>query len=294
MRITNNMMVGTFMRNLNNNARGMDKLQERLSTGKQLNRPSDDPVGLVGALRLRTGLTETDKYLNNTNDGVSWLQTTDTAIGQAGDILQRVRELTISGASDVLPQQARDAINQEIMQLSAQLLQVANTTHGDRYIFAGYRTNQPSFGAGGVYNGTPSPSPIEYEIGVNVKMQVNVEGDRVFKTIPDIFQLLTDISNDLTTANTANLSGSRITEIDAAMDRVLSIRAEVGAKTNRLELTQTRLEDSKLNFTALLSKVEDADMGETITQLKMQENVYSATLAAGARIIQPTLLDFLR
>jgi len=294
MRITNNMMVGTFLRNLNNNSRAMDKLQERLSTGKQLNRPSDDPVGLVGALRLRTGLAEAEKYLDNANDGISWLETTDTALGQLGDILQRVRELTISGASDALPQQARNAIAQEINQISEQILQIANTTQGNKYIFAGYRTDQPAFGAGGIYNGTTNPSPIEYEIGVNVKISVNVEGDRVFTAIPDIFTLLTNISADLTAANTANLSGPRIGEIDAAMDRILSIRSEVGAKANRLELTKTRLEDADLNLTNLLSKIEDANMGETITQLKMQENVYRSSLGAGARIIQPTLMDFLR
>ncbi|MDA8233879.1 MAG: flagellar hook-associated protein FlgL [Clostridia bacterium] len=294
MRITNNMMVGTFMRNLNNNTRALDQLQERLSTGKDLNRPSDDPVGLVGALRLRTGLTESAKYLDNVNDGLAWLQTTDIALGQVGDILQRVRELTISGASDVLPQQARDAIAKEVNELSFQLLQVSNTTHGDKFIFSGYRTNQPAFGVGGVYNGSPTPSPIEFEVGVNVKMAVNVEGERIFKTIPDAFQILTDIATDLSTGNTVNLSGPRIAELDAVMDRILSIRAEVGAKTNRLELTETRLQDSKLNLTDLLSKTEDANIGETITQLKMQENVYRASLGSGARIIQPTLMDFLR
>ncbi len=292
MRITQSMLVGNFLKNLNNNYRIMDTIQEQLSTGKRINRPSDDPVGIVSSLRLRAGLTETEKYLNNIEDARAWLDTTDIALGQATDLLHKARELTINGADDALSQQARDALAKEIQQLRDQMIQVANMTHDGRFVFGGFKTITPPFTAAGAYTG--DNGSITYEIGVNVSMQVNIPGDAVFINAQNVFQLLTAIEADLTAGNTASLSGVRLGELDTAIDNILSMRSEVGAKTNRLDLTKSRLDEANLNLSELLSKNEDINTAEVITQLKMQENTYRTALAAGARIIQPSLIDFLR
>jgi len=291
MRITQGMLVGNFLNNLNTNYRNMNKIQEQLATTKKINRPSDDPVGVVTSLRLYTGLTETEKYLSNVEDAMGWLNTTDTALGQASDVLDRVRELTIAGATDSLSQSARDALATEVSQLREQLEQIGNTAHDGRYVFGGFRTTEPPFAAG-AYAG--DAGSMNYEIGVNITMPINVTGDDVLINTVDTFALLTDIENDIIGGNTASLSGTRLGELDQAIDNILSLRSGVGAKTNRLELTQIRLEDAGLNFSTLLSENEDINTAEMITQLKMQENTYNTALAAGARIIQPTLLDFLR
>jgi len=291
MRITQGMLVGNFLNNLNTNYRNMNRIQEQLSTGKTINRPSDDPVGVVTSLRLYTGLTETEKYLSNVEDAKGWLNTTDTALGQASDVLDRVREITIAGATDSLSQTARDALAAEVSQLREQLEQIGNSAHDGRYVFGGFRTTEPPFAAG-AYAG--DPGSMNYEIGVNITMPINLTGDDVLINTVDTFALLTDIGNEITGGNTASLSGTRLGELDQAIDNILSLRSGVGAKTNRLELTQTRLEDAALNFSTLLSENEDINTAEMITQLKMQENTYNTALAAGARIIQPSLLDFLR
>ena len=292
MRVTQGMMVGNFLNNLNNNFKIMDKIQEQMSTGKRINRPSDDPVGVVSSLRLRTGLTEAEKYLSNVDDAKSWLDTTDTALGQAGDILQRVRELTVYGANDTLSQAARDALAKEVHQLREQVVQVANSTYDGRFIFGGFQTTTAPFTGAGVYTG--DTGTINYEIGVNVTMPVNITGDSAFINAVDVFALLTNIENEIIAGNSTSLSNVRLGEIDQVMDNIQSLRSDVGAKTNMAELTRTRLEDTNLNLSALLSKNEDINTGEVITQLKMQENTYRTALAAGARIIQPTLMDFLR
>lgn len=293
MRVTNNMMVANFLNNLSNNMREMDRIQQQLSTGKAINKPSDDPVNIIYSLRLNSSITETEKFLDNVASANAWLNTTDTALRQATEILQSVRELTVRGANDTLPQTSRDAMAKEIEQLREQLIQVANTNHDGRFIFGGFQTTQAPFTAAGVYTGSVV-SDIEYEIGISIKMTVNITGDDVFTNPVDSFQLLTDIANDLYAGNTVNLSTIRIGDLDRSIDNIIARRTEVGAKMNRLEMTQTRLDEAKTNFSGLLSSVEDIDMAEVITQLKMQENVYRTALASGARIIQPTLLDFLR
>lgn len=298
MRVTQGMMVGNFLNNLSNNFRIMDGIQEKLSTGRRINRPSDDPVGLVSSLRLRTGLAESEKYQGNVDDAIGWLNSNDTALGQAVDILHRARELTVRGASDTLPQASRDAIAQEIIQLREQMVQIANTSHDGRFIFGGFRTTQAPYDSAYNYLGDLAAN-IDYEIGVNIKMTVNITGNAVFSpaSLPpgtDVFDVLTGIENDLGTGNSNSLSNTRLGQLDIAIDNLLSLRSEVGAKTNRLELTRSRLEEATLNLSGLLSKTEDIDTAEVITQLQMQENTYRTALAAGARIIQPTLMDFLR
>ncbi|PKM44504.1 MAG: flagellar hook-associated protein FlgL [Firmicutes bacterium HGW-Firmicutes-8] len=300
MRVTQGMMVGNFLNNLNNNFRTMDKIQEQLSTGRRINRASDDPVGVVSSLRLRTGLTETEKYLSNVDDGKAWLETTDIALGQAGNILHRVRELTVQGANDTLPPQSLDAIAKEVAQLREQLIQVGNSTVDGRFIFGGYQTTNPPFIVSGLYGGDPAiiyngdNGTINYEIGVNIQVPINITGDSPFTSIMNIFDLLTDIKNDIAAGNTGSLSSVRLGQLDSVMDNMLSVRSDVGAKVNRMEMTKARLDDTNLNLSALLSKNEDIDTAKVITELKMQENTYQTALAAGARIIQPTLMDFLR
>jgi flagellar hook-associated protein 3 FlgL len=292
------MMVANFLNNLSNNMREMDKIQEQLSTGKKISKPSDDPVSVIYSLRLNSSITEAEKYLDNVAAANAWLYTTDTALRQAGDILQRVRELTVEGANDIIPQASRDAMAREIAQLREQMVQIANTTHDGRFVFGGFKTTQAPFDTAGNYTGTASPGGgIEYEIGISIKMTVNITGDVVFKNPPapvDVFQLLTNIENDLLAGNTANLTSLRIGELDRTLDNIIARRAEAGARMNRLEMTQLRLEEARMNFGELLSSAEDINMAEVITQLKMQENVYRTALSSGARIIQPTLLDFLR
>lgn len=292
MRITQSMMVGNFLNSLNTNYKAMNTIQEQLATGKRINRPSDDPVGLISSLRIRTSLTENEKYQGNVEDARSWLDTTDTALGQAGDIMQRARELTIYGANDTLSAAARDALAKEVHQLREQLIQVSNTSHDGRYVFGGYKTTNPPFTVAGVYTG--DNGVINYEIGINITMPVNTTGDAAFINVQDAFQLLNNVEADITAGNTLSLTNVRLSQMDLAMDNIQTLRSDVGAKTNRLDLTKSRLEDANLNLSALLSKNEDINTGEVITQLKMQENTYNTALAAGARIIQPTLTDFLR
>lgn len=289
MRVTQGMLNGTFMRNLNRNLRDMDKLQEQMSSGKRISKPSDDPVSVLSALRLRTGLVENTQYSRNVDDVNSWLNYTDSALNEVNTILQRIRQLAIYGANDTLPSQSKQAMAKEVQQLKEQLLHLGNSTHAGKYIFGGTQTTAKPFNVAGVYVG--DNNVFEQEIGAGMKVPVNVVGSNAFN---NVFSTVDNVVNDLNLGNTSNLSNLRLSQLDTIQDDILGIRAEIGAKVNRLELASNRISDAKVNFSELLSKNEDADMAKLITDLKMQENVYRASLSAGARIIQPSLLDFLR
>lgn len=290
MRVTNQMMSNNLLRNMYTNLRGLERAQDRLASGREVRRPSDDPVRVVNALGLRAGLGETVQYQNNIESALSWLEVTEGALAGAIEVLQRARDLAVQGATETLPQESRNALAQEVTQLKDQLGMIANTVYGDRYIFGGTKTHVPPYDNGS-WQG--NEKDIRFEIATGVKMPVNTPGKELFgdDTSPGAIKVLTDLARDLETAGSA--ISAKIGEIDKVLDKFIATRGEIGAKVNRLEMSLTRLEQTEFEQTDLLSRAEDADIAQAIMDLKNQENAYRVTLAAGARIIMPTLIDFL-
>jgi flagellar hook-associated protein 3 FlgL len=296
-RITQSMLSNQLLRNLNNNLGRMDKLQNQLSTGRSINKPSDDPVGISFSLRYRSELEVNDQYQKNIDAAVSYLDYTDTALDQMGTIMQRARELAVQGANGTNSPDSRKAIKTEIDQLYQQLTTTGNSKLNGKYVFNGQVTDQPPFPDPiNAENAVTNKGDIQFEIGAGVKIPINKTADQIFGAAGapnNAHQILKDLSNSLDT-NNQNGIGNAIELIDQRMTGMLAVRADVGAKTNRIDLGQNRLKDIAINLKSLQSKTEDADMSVVITNLKMDENVYQASLSAGTKLIQPTLIDFLR
>ncbi|MGF7184474.1 flagellar hook-associated protein 3 FlgL [Desulfitispora alkaliphila] len=314
MRVTQNMMSNNMLRNMQQNLRSMEKIQHQMASGKKMRRPADDPANLVNALRNRTQRTEIDKYKGNVGDGLTWMENIDAALGETGNVMHRVREITVRGANDTYSETDFKAMADEIRQLRDHLVQVANTKVGDRHIFAGTDTlNSPAVINGdGAVEWEGNSKDIEFEIGQGVKVPINVDGGNVFgirdndeasatygEVTEDIFGLLDELADKLSKEDfdpdiDQKAVSEYLGEIDKFMDNILTTRADVGARVNRLDHTQSWLTDLNINLTDLSSKMEDVDMAEAITHFTNFENVYRASLATGARTIQPTLVDFLR
>ncbi|MFS8639889.1 MAG: flagellar hook-associated protein FlgL [Symbiobacteriaceae bacterium] len=294
MRITGGMMITGLLRDLRRAQEALSTFQNQLASGKRVQRPSDDPVATVDSMRLRARIAEVERMQKNAEHARDWLETTDAALDQATQILQRARELAVRAASGSLPDSSLEALRAEVEQLRAHLVEVAKTTLGGDYIFSGFLTDTAPYSIDG--NGNVSPyqgdsGRIEREVAPGVRMTINVLGDEVFD---DAFTALHNLINDLQNGDTAAISQSRIGELDKAIDQVLRLRAEVGAKVNRIELGLNRMMEIRIDTERLLSEVEDVDVAETVMRLSVSEAAYRAALMAGARIVQPTLMDFLR
>lgn len=324
MRITNSMMVNNMMRNIGKNLIRMDKLQTNLATGKKFVNPSDDPIGVSRSLRLKTEIANLEQYKRNAEDALSWMDTTEIALDNMISIFHRAKELTIQAGSETNSIDERKAIALEIDQLKEQLVKIGNTTYAGSYIFSGFKTNYPLLDNSGNYsfkNDVADPNQtmsaaenIEFNVGIAERIGINFVGQRIFGTTSGggTIDDPVDVTSSVTTGDSSqlieifnqlitDLNGDNTTGIMNALDRIQThftninaVRAEIGVKANRLELTINRIQDDSLNITGLLSKNEDADMAEVIMKLQMEENVYRASLSGGAKIIQPSLVDFLR
>ncbi|GAA0368081.1 flagellar hook-associated protein FlgL [Bacillus horti] len=297
MRVTQSMLNNNMQSNLRNNLSRLEKVQNHLATGKLINKPSDNPIGISYSMRYRSELAATEQYQSNLNIGLSWLEQTDTMLNQATNIVHRAKDLALSGASSEKNQPARDAIAAEIDELFQQLKDIANSQLNGRYIFNGQKTDQAPYPNDDSYqNASFDKGDISFELSRGIVIQVNVDAGSIFGEVNDadnIFATLANISEALKSGETETvrqLSGN----LDSRLETMLNSWSEVGAKTNRVELIDERLKDSNLNLQDLISKTEDADLAEVIMRLKIEESVYQASLASGARIIMPSLIDFLR
>jgi flagellar hook-associated protein 3 FlgL len=294
-RVTQNMLNQNFLFNLNKTNQAMEKYQNQFASGKLINKPSDDPVIAVRSMYYRSNLNEISQYKKNADDGLAWMTSTDDALGEVNSVLQRVRELTVQGLNGTNDKSALDAITAEINQMKEHLGEIANTQMAGRYIFAGTDVKNPPYQKGtGEFTG--NSEKLEVSLGQTNSVQINVSGQDIFNNqqIGSIFTVLSNIVNGLNgTADNSN-SDDYLSQLDAQIDNVLQQRSELGARTNRMELSVSRIDDLELSTTTLLSNTEDADLSKVIIDLKAQENVQRAALAVGARIIQPSLVDFLR
>lgn len=303
LRVTQGMMHLQLMRNLNRNMSQMDQIQMQTTTGRKINKASDDPVGITYSLRYRAEISANEQYKKNTDSALSWLDFNDTVLGQTGDVLHRIKELATQGANGTNPTIALDNIKNEIEQLKNQLIGIGNSTINGKYVFNGEQFDKAPFDTGATGFDAKAVDAdqgiVNYAIGPNVKIDINFSAGQVFGnadaagTSNNVFSVIDRIMTGLTTGNYSAVQ-AELGNIDSSMERVLGLRSEVGARVNRLELTQNRLEDLGINLTDMKSKTEDADFEKLLIDAQINENIYQASLSVGAKVISKSLVDFLR
>ncbi|GMB09134.1 flagellar hook-associated protein FlgL [Thermolongibacillus altinsuensis] len=293
MRVTQLMLSGNMQRYLSRSYERLGDIQEKLMTGKKIVRPSDDPVVAMKGMTYRSNLTEIEQYQRNLSEAFTWIESADSALEHATSVLHRARELIVQIKNGTYGAEDRQAVKKEIEQLKEDLVSVANTQVAGKYIFNGTDIlSQPVDPATATPTATPGRNAsFTVEVAKGIRLPVNVDPDNVFDAT--LFNTFKNIEVDLQANNTANLD-QYLSELTQHLGKVVDERAELGARMNRLELVQERLSKQEVIANKNISDNEDADMERIITDLKTQESVHRAVLGVGARIIQPTLLDFLR
>lgn len=306
MRVTQSMLSSNMLRNLNTSYSKMSKYQNMLDSGKVITRPSDDPVVAVKGMGYRIDLDKSQQYQRNLREANTWLDTTDEALDQVGGALKRVKELIVQAANDTNTADDRQKINAEMQQIKEQLRDIANTKVGENYIFSGTHTNQPLYtdktGPQNPAISTGGNKPIEINVFDGISMNINTQGADLFENIDGFMTHVTTLlESGATGSEIGNALGLEVTDgankipgLDGIYENTLAVRADVGARQNRVEMMENRLSLQEINVTKQLSKNEDTDYAKTITDMVTQESIHQAALSVGAKIIQQTLVDFIR
>jgi len=298
LRVTQGLMVERALNDLRRQTRRLLELQEELSTGLRVNDPSDDPLAARRAVNIRTEMGKSEQYLTNISSSGPQLLESVTAVQSVLSNLQRAQELTLQGASGTNSQLQLDQIAAEINQILEAVLTDANHQTAGRYVFGGTRTLETPFLAtrdadeqitAVTYQG--NDGHIRIAVADESLVRINEPGSDVFQSTQDVFQMLIDIRDNLL-AGDQNALQARLEELSGAQEQLLVSIARIGATENRLERLTTNTEDAVLQLQATLSDNIDADYAETVLNLNTETNAFQAALNAAARVIQPSLLDF--
>lgn len=293
MRVTQSMLAANSLRHLSQSYKNMGKYQDQLATGKKINRPSDDPVVAIKGMYYRSNLTEVEQYKRNLSEGYQWMENSEAGIEHATQVIQRARELTIQASNGSNSPEDLKAIGLEIGQLKEDLATVANTQVAGRYIFNGAQTNVApvEIEDNGSISVNMNTDAFKVEVSKGVQLKVNINPSNVFGS--ELFDTLQSIEDSLMNGNFEK-SDELLGQLDDHFDIMTAERSEIGARYNRLELIDARITDQEVIASRILSENEDADLERVITDLTIQESIHNASLAVGSKIIQPTLVDFLR
>jgi flagellar hook-associated protein 3 FlgL len=305
------MMQDNYLKCLSRNMGKMVSLQYQMATGKRLNKMSDDPVDAMSVMQFRAKLYRSERYKESVESGLTWLQQTESSVLELNEILKSAYETVIQISNDWLGDDDKKAAAELIGQLRDHVLTIGNTQSGTQHIFGGYNTKKAPFTVDSsgklLYNGhdlmddanpaliEESKVNIEYEVGFNLRMNVSVNGVQLLGMGEDnIYSVLDSLYNVLKEGAPAGELTAYAGKLQDTQSHVLAVLGDIGGRVNRLELIANRYEENQLMYTDIKSKLEDVDQAEALMNFKMAEYVYNAALQVGSRIVQPSLVDFLK
>jgi flagellar hook-associated protein 3 FlgL len=292
-RVTESSIHTAVLNNLQRSIQKGQKIQEQLSSGKQINRPSDSPTGTVTAMQLRGDVRIAEQYNRNASDGMGWLNTIDSTLTSASALVNRARDLTLQGLSSGSNDDgSNSALAAEIDQIKSSLIGYANTQYLGRPVFGGTTTGDVAYDGNGTFVGDAGQTT--RTVGQNSKVRVDTNGTEAFGTgSTQLFTVLQDIADGIRAGDTEGLNAS-LKKLDTAGNVMKNSLSDVGARYNRIDQMKQSAQDRLLSVTSQLSDVEDVDLPKTIMDMQLQQTSYQAALASAAKVIQPSLIDFLR
>jgi flagellar hook-associated protein 3 FlgL len=310
MRITQQSASMLMVADLQSSLANLTQLQQEAATGKAINQPSDNPSGTSEVMSLNTQLGRFQQYSTNISDGQAWLGTADSAIGSVVKALDQVQTAVLQGANaSASDSTANQALSQQVLAIKSQVMELASTTYDNRPIFSGTYGTSPypqgsasgvsdpsssSYDAATAYAYAGSTNPVTRVVSPGQTVNVSLTGDKVFGSgASSVFALLDKVSQDLASGNTSALSGSDLSQLQTWMGNVMQAQGTVGALGASLSQDSGSVNTTISSLQDQVSTIMDANEAQVITELDLAQASYQAALATTAKIIQPSLAQFL-
>ncbi len=294
----------------------LETLQLKGGSLKNVNKPSDNPIGNAEALQIDTVTSNNKQFLKNSDYALFNLNIMEKSLEDLSNILMKAKEITIAQSSDLSNATARKNVSQEIKQLYDQSLNIANKKIGNRYVFSGYATTNKPFNTDGTYNG--DKGEIKIEISKENFIPVNIPGEKLFiiedspqkeekiekynrdlasikiSTVPDsIFLQLSTLNTALENNDTDKIQGL-IDRFDNSISKLITERTKIGAISNTVMNAKNQIESENVENASYKSKLVDADIGELFSDIAKQQQILQNAYKSGQVTLNRNLLDFLR
>jgi flagellar hook-associated protein 3 FlgL len=302
MRLSNKQMADTIMRNLNRQILQIQSRQQMVSSGKKVNKPSDDPIGMGQILDFRRTLASIDQYQRNIDRGKMRVELVETTLSAIEDLIVEAKNWAVNISSGTSDPEMLAVAAEEVKNIYDQFMQLANTKVGNNYIFAGHLTDTEPFtrnpdGIDGTaddwdatYNG--DTGDLQILIGDNLTIDLKANGQEIFQGSINIFDTLRDLIQGLEAGDLTQVR-NQVDPLISSQDQIQAMRAQGSARYKRMEAAENHWEIFKLKVEGMRSSVEDVDITKALVELQNLETSYEISLASSAKIIQPTLMNFL-
>jgi flagellar hook-associated protein 3 FlgL len=299
MRVTERSFISSFLDSIGRGRERLNRLNEQLGAQKRILRPSDDPAGTETVLRVDGQLDRIEKYTQNVQNGKNTLQASMSVLKGIGSALQSAKELANGVASvgdPALLTQAADQIDKWLNTV----VDLANTQFDGRYIFAGTSTAQAPFvlDAASALNSIQyrgNSIPVQFQVGEGAFQSVTISGQDAFMGAgpgADVFSTLISIRDTLRAGG--NPSPAQLTALADAQKTIMQTESQAGTMAKMLDIAEATLGAQREQLLQLRSGIMDVDLAEVGMKLKYEETMLDAALAAGAKILPKSLLDFLK
>ena len=324
MRITNASMVRSHLYDTQNNLTNMSKINQQISTGKVINTVSDDPHKAIKIMNINNEIKYTEKYNYNIDESVGWMNTTDGALDNVGNLLGEIKETILKVGNGTYSQNEMKSLNEDMNEKIKQLADTLNSTHGGKYLFGGSSVDYAPITVIENPNGTvklefskdkngqtiPNTDDLKADIssGINIDYNISVgeilnikDGNGNTVNLLDEINNLSTLMNDIANGDEQTAAKAKETllndtkgKIDTLFDHVVNERTSLGVRVSTAEKIKELNDEDILNIQDVLSKTQDTDVVEKFIELKSAEMIYQASIQVGAKLIQPTILDYIR
>lgn len=310
MRITNSSMIRSHMYDVQQGLQRMDNLNKQLDSQKQINRVSDDPHKAIKIMNLNNEIKYAEKHNQNVEEVVGWMNNTDANLEEFGTLLGDIKNSILKVGNGTYSDEEMKAIQAEMNEKLKALGETLNTTHGGRYMFGGTSVDEPPVlieEKDGVVTLTLNPKindeDLKAEISDGINLDYNVSASEIFNkdgknyldSINDLSKLMNDIANGVDVEdNKKELLGDVKKNIDDFFNNTVDTRTKFGVKVNTAEKIKDLNDENILNMKGVLSLEQDVNYVDKFIELKSAEMVYTASIQVGAKLIQPSILDYLR
>lgn len=324
MRITNSSMIRSHMYDTQNNLTNMSKINQQISTGKVINTVSDDPHKAIRIMNINNEIKYTEKYNSNIDETVGWMNTTDGALESTGNLLNEIKETILKVGNGTYSQNEMKSLNEDMNEKIKQLADTLNSTHGGKYLFGGSSVDDAPITVIENPDGTvklefskdkngqtiPNTDDLKADIssGINIDYNISVgeilnikDGNGNTVNLLDEINNLSTLMNDIANGDEQTAAKAKETllndtkgKIDTLFDHVVNERTSLGVRVSTAEKIKELNDEDILNIQDVLSKTQDTDVVEKFIELKSAEMIYQASIQVGAKLIQPTILDYIR
>lgn len=295
MRVTQKTIFDNFMRDVNKNRGEMAEIQSKLSSGKDVRVPSQNPVNFQSSRILEADLNKVEQFQSNISSGLRQGRLAQDTMDGVVDSLMNIKNLMVKGSSDSLGAGERVNLADEVDGIRSQIVDSLNIQYGERYLFGGTNSGQKPFelaANGDVTNNSNDKAP-HVVAADGVEIDISITGEEIADSpAGDVFQFIGNVEDALRNNDNGQLN-NLLDDSDQVMNHVTDLTSKLGDNINRMDFMFEQYESTKITQESDISELVDTNYAEAFSDMQRNQVAYESAMAVHSKMFENTLLNYI-